>query len=224
MEKKDDSLPVQAEAEAFETAEKYNVIQTEVESEKVEEGKCMPADLWRKNKVLVAKDNYEVYTTDAAAVAESRGESKPEGRVDDSKPILTEDPTQVVKDDLKAGASGNTAEDDAEVHLETTGSHYGTASYPSLPVCNHVNQTDVKRDVSFHRGLNASSSEDEYFSGQEEVDKDENCSEGIEKSKTPAIVEIGDVGQTLGDQSLTKCSTTALNSVAEGTTSTISPK
>ena len=57
-----------------------------------------------------------------------------------------------------------------------------------------------------------------------QVDKDKNCSEGIEKSKTPAIVEIGDVGQTLGDQSLTKCSTTALNSVAEGTTSTISPK
>ena len=57
-----------------------------------------------------------------------------------------------------------------------------------------------------------------------QVDRDENCSEGIEKSKTPAIVEIGDVGQTLGDQSLTKCSTTALNSVAEGTTSTISPK
>ena len=57
-----------------------------------------------------------------------------------------------------------------------------------------------------------------------QVDRDENCSEGIEKSKTLAIVEIGDVGQTLGDQSLTKCSTTALNSVAEGTTSTISPK
>ena len=57
-----------------------------------------------------------------------------------------------------------------------------------------------------------------------QVDKDKNCSEGIEKSKTPAIVEIGDVGQTLGDQSLTKCSTTALNSVAERTTSTISPK
>merc|ERR1719206_321571 len=90
MEKKADSLPVQAEAEAFETAEKYNVIQTEVESEKVEEGKCVPADLWRKNTMLVAKDDYEVYeacTTDA--VAESRGESKPEGRVDDSKPILT---------------------------------------------------------------------------------------------------------------------------------------
>ena len=174
MEKKDDSLPVQAEAEAFETAEKYNVIQTEVESEKVEEGKCVPADLWRKNKMLLAKDDYEVYeacTTDAVAVAESRGESKPEGRVDDSKPILTEDATQVVKDDLKAGASGNTAEDDAEVHLETTGSHYGTASYPSLPVCNHVNQTKVKRDVSFHRRLNASSSEDEYFSGQEEVNQ-----------------------------------------------------
>ena len=57
-----------------------------------------------------------------------------------------------------------------------------------------------------------------------QVDKDENCSEGIEKSKTPAIVEIGDVGQTLGDQSLTKCSTTALNSLAERTTSTISLK
>merc|ERR1719357_2197175 len=55
MEKKDDSLPVQAEAEAFETAEKYNMIQTEVESEKVEEEKCVPvpADLWRKNKMLV---------------------------------------------------------------------------------------------------------------------------------------------------------------------------
>merc|ERR1719494_589988 len=228
MEKKDDSLPVQAEAEAFETAEKYNVIQTEVEPEKVEEGKCVPADLWRKNnKMLVSKDDYEdneLCTTDAVAVAESRGESKPEGRVDDSKPNLTEDATQVVKDDLKAGASGNTAEDDAEVHLETTGSHYGTASYPSPPVCNHVNQTEVKRDVSFHRRLNASSSEDEHFSGQEEVDRDEKCSEGIEKSKAPAIVEIGDVGQTLGDQSLTKCSTTALNSVAERTTSTISPK
>merc|ERR1719494_1172955 len=193
MEKKDDSLPVQAEAEAFEAAEKYNVIQTEVESEKVEEGKCVPADLWRKNKMLVAKDDYEVYevwTTDAVAVAESRGESKPEGRVDDSKPILTEDATQVVTDDLKAGASGNTAEDDAEVNLETTGSHYGTASYPSPPVCNHVNQTEVKRNVSFHRRLNASSSEDEYLSGQEEVDRDEKCSEGIEKSKAPAIVEI----------------------------------
>merc|ERR1719447_1699227 len=35
MEKKDDSLPVQEEAEAFETVEKYNVIQTEVESEKM---------------------------------------------------------------------------------------------------------------------------------------------------------------------------------------------
>ena len=57
-----------------------------------------------------------------------------------------------------------------------------------------------------------------------QVDRDENCSEGIEKSKTLAIVEIGDVGQTLGDQSLTKCSTTALNSVAERTTSTISSK
>ena len=90
MEKKDDSLPVQAEAEAFETAEKYNVIQTEDETEKVEEGKCVPvpADLWRKNKMLVAKDDYEVYevcTTDAVAVAESRGDLKPEGRVDDSK-------------------------------------------------------------------------------------------------------------------------------------------
>ena len=176
MEKKDDGLPVQAEAEAFETAEKYNVIQTEVESEKVEEGKCVPvpADLWRKNKMLVAKDDYEVYevcTTDAVAVAESRGESKPEGRVDDSKSTLTKDATQVVKDDPKAGASGNTAEDDAEVHLETTGSHYGTASYPSPPVCNHVKQTEVKRDVSSHRRLNASSSGDEYFSGQEEVNQ-----------------------------------------------------
>merc|ERR1719357_718654 len=122
MEKKADSLPVQAEAEAFETAEKYNVIQTEVESEKVEEGKCVPvpADLWRKNKMLVAKDDYEVYevcTTDAVAVAKSRGVSKPDGRVDDSKSTLTKDATQVVKDDPKPGASGNTAEDDAEVHL-----------------------------------------------------------------------------------------------------------
>lgn len=57
-----------------------------------------------------------------------------------------------------------------------------------------------------------------------QVDRDEKCSEDIEKSKTPAIVEIGNVGQTLGDQSLTKCSTTALNSVAERTTSTISSK
>ena len=174
MEKKDDGLPVQAEAEAFETAEKYNVIQTEVETKKAEEGKCVPADLWRKNKMLVAKNDYEVYevcTTDAVAVAESRGDSKPEGRVDDSKSTLTEDATQVVKDDPKAGASGNTAEDDAEVHLETTGSHYATASYPSPPVCNHVNQTEVKRDVSSHRRLNASSSEDEYFSGQEEVNQ-----------------------------------------------------
>ena len=57
-----------------------------------------------------------------------------------------------------------------------------------------------------------------------QVDRDEKCSEGIEKSKTPAVVESGDVGQTLGDQSLSKCSTTALNSVAERTTSTISPK
>merc|ERR1719187_715789 len=76
MEKKDDSLPVQAKAEAFETAEKYNVIQTEVESEKVEEGKCVPADMRRKNKMLVAKDDNEVEdvcTTDA--VAESRGDS-----------------------------------------------------------------------------------------------------------------------------------------------------
>ena len=172
MEKKDDGLPVQAEAEAFETAEKYNVIQTEVETEKVEEGRCVPADLLRKNKMLVAKDDYEVYevcTTDA--VAESRGVSKPDGRVDDSKSTLTEDATQVVKDDPKAGASGNTAEDDAEVHLETTGSHYGTASYPSQPVCNHVKQTEVKRDVSSHRRLNASSSGDEYFSGQEEVNQ-----------------------------------------------------
>ena len=167
MEKKDDSLPVQAEAEAFETAEKYNVIQTEVETEKVEEGKCVPADLWRKNKMLLAKDDYEVYeacTTDAVAVAESRGESKPEGRVDDSKPILTEDATQVVKDDPKAGASGNKAEDDAdEAHLETTASH------PSPPACNHVNQPEVIRDSSSHRRLNASSSEDEYFSGKEQV-------------------------------------------------------
>merc|ERR1719370_772253 len=92
MEKKADSLPVQAEAEAFETAEKYNVIQTEVESEKVEEGKCVPADILRKNKMLLAKDDNEVddmCTTDA--VAESRGDFKPEGRVDDSKPTLTED-------------------------------------------------------------------------------------------------------------------------------------
>ena len=148
------------------------MIQTEVETEKVEEGKCVPADMRRKNKMLVAKDDNEVddvCTTDGVAVAESRGDSKPEGRVDDSKSTLTEDATQVVKDDLKAGASGNTAEDDAEVHLETTGSHYGTASYPSPPVCNHVNQTEVKRDVSFHRRLNASSSEDEYFSGKEQV-------------------------------------------------------
>ena len=57
-----------------------------------------------------------------------------------------------------------------------------------------------------------------------DTDSDEKCSEGIEQSKAPAVVEIGDVGQTLGDQSLTKCSTTALNSVAERTTSTISPK
>ena len=55
-------------------------------------------------------------------------------------------------------------------------------------------------------------------------DSDEKCSEGIEQSKALAVVEIVDVGQTLGDQSLTKCSTTALNSVAERTTSTISPK
>ena len=174
MEKKDDSLPVQAEAEAFETAEKYNVIQTEVETEKVGKGKCVPADMRRKNKMLLAKNDNEVddvCTTDAVAVAESRGDSKPEGRVDDSKSTLTEDATQVVKDDPKAGASGNTAEDDAEVHLETTGSHYGTASYPSPPVCNHINQTEVKRDVSSHRRLNASSSEDEYFSGQEEVNQ-----------------------------------------------------
>ena len=173
MEKKDDSLPVQAEAEAFETAEKYNVIQTEVESEKVEEGKCVPADLWRKNKMLLAKDDYEVYeacTTDAVAVAESRGESKPEGRVDDSKPILTEDATQVVKDDPKAGASGNKAEDDAdEAHLETTDRHYSTASHPSPSACNHVNQPEVNRDSSSHRRLNASSSEDEYFSDKEQV-------------------------------------------------------
>ena len=59
---------------------------------------------------------------------------------------------------------------------------------------------------------------------QVDTDSDEKCSEGIEQSKAPAVVEIGDVGQTLGDQSLTKCSTTALNSVAERTTSTISPK
>ena len=173
MEKKDDGLPVPAEAEAFETA-KYNVIQTEVETEKVGKGKCVPADMRRKNKMLLAKNDNEVddvCTTDAVAVAESRGDSKPEGRVDDSKSTLTEDATQVVKDDPKAGASGNTAEDDAEVHLETTGSHYGTASYPSPPVCNHVNQTEVKRDVSSHRRLNASSSEDEYFSGQEEVNQ-----------------------------------------------------
>ena len=114
MEKKDDSLPVQAKAEAFETAEKYNVIQTEVETEKVEEGKCVPADMRRKNKMLVAKDDNEVddvCTTDAVAVAESRGDLKPEGRVDDSKSTLTEDVTQVVKDDPKAGASGNKAED-----------------------------------------------------------------------------------------------------------------
>ena len=57
-----------------------------------------------------------------------------------------------------------------------------------------------------------------------QVDSDEKCSEGIEQSKAPVVVEIGDVGQTLGDQSLTKCSTTALNSVAERTTSTISSK
>ena len=173
MEKKDDSLPVQAEAEAFETAEKYNVIQTEVESEKVEEGKCVPADLWRKNKMLVAKDDNEVddvCTTDAVAVAESRGDSKPEGRVDDSKSTLTEDATQVVKDDPKAGASGNKAEDDAdEAHLETTDRHYGTASHPSPPACNHVNQPEVNRDSSSHRRLNASSSEEEYFSGKEQV-------------------------------------------------------
>ena len=174
MEKKDDGLPVQAEAEAFETLEKYNVIQTEVESEKVEEGKCVPvpADLRRKNKMLVAKDDYEVYevcTTDAVAVAESRGDSKPEGRVDDSKSTLTEDATQVVKDDPKAGASGNKAEDDAEVPLETTGRHYGTASHTSPPACNHVNQPEVNRDSSSHRRLNASSSEDEYFSGKEQV-------------------------------------------------------
>merc|ERR1719167_320744 len=50
MEKKDDSLPVQAEAKAFETAEKYNLIQTEVETEKVEEGKCVPADMRRKTR------------------------------------------------------------------------------------------------------------------------------------------------------------------------------
>ena len=114
MEKKDDSLPVQAEAKAFETAEKYNLIQTEVETEKVEEGKCVPADMRRKNKMLVAEDDNEVddvCTTDAVAVAESRGDLKPEGRVDDSKSTLTEDATQVVKDDPKAGASGNKAED-----------------------------------------------------------------------------------------------------------------
>ena len=57
-----------------------------------------------------------------------------------------------------------------------------------------------------------------------QVDSDEKCSEGIEQSKALAVVEIVDVGQTLGDQSLTKCSTTALSSVAERTTSTISPK
>ena len=166
MEKKDDSLPVQAEAKAFETAEKYNLIQTEVETEKVEEGKCVPADMRRKNKMLVAKDNEvdDVCTTDAVAVAESRGDSKPEGRVDDSKSTLTEDATQVVKDDPKAGASGNKAEDDAdEAHLETTASH------PSPPACNHVNQPEVIRDSSSHRRLNASSSEDEYFSGKEQV-------------------------------------------------------
>jgi hypothetical protein len=56
------------------------------------------------------------------------------------------------------------------------------------------------------------------------VDSGEKCSEGIEQSKALAVVEIVDVGQTLGDQSLTKCSTTALSSVAERTTSTISPK
>ena len=171
MEKKDDSLPVQAEAEAFETAEKYNVIQTEVETEKVEEGKCVPADMRRKNKMLVAKDDNEVddvRTTDA--VAESRGDSKPEGRVDDSKSTLTEDATQVVKDDPKAGASGNKAEDDAdEAHLETTDRHYSTASHPSPSACNHVNQPEVNRDSSSHRRLNASSSEDEYFSGKEQV-------------------------------------------------------
>ena len=164
MEKKDDSLPVQAEAEAFETAEKYNVIQTEVETEKVEEGKCVPADMRRKNKMLVAEDDNEVddvCTTDAVAVAESRGDSKPEGRVDDSKSTLTEDATQVVKDDPKAGASGNKAEDDAdEAHLETTDRHYSTASHPSPSACNHVNQPEVNRDSSSHRRLNASSSED----------------------------------------------------------------
>merc|ERR1719153_311244 len=225
MEKKDDGLPVQAEAEAFETLEKYNVIQTEVETEKVEEGKCVPADMRRKNKMLLAKNDNEVddvCTTDAVAVAESRGVSKPEGRVDDSKSTLTEDATQVVKDDPKAGASGNKAEDDAEVPLETTGRHYGTASQTSPPACNHVNQPEVNRDSSSHRQLNASSSEDEYFSGKEQVDtnSDEKCSEGIEQSKAPAVVEIGDVGQTLGDQSLTKCSTTRL----ERTASTISSK
>ena len=172
MEKKDDSLPVQAKAEAFETAEKYNVIQTEVETEKVEEGKCVPADMRRKNKMLVAKDNEvdDVCTTDAVAVAESRGDLKPEGRVDDSKSTLTEDATQVVKDDPKAGASGNKAEDDAdEAHLETTDRHYGTASHPSPPACNIVNQPEVNRDSSSHRRLNASSSEEEYFSGKEQV-------------------------------------------------------
>ena len=173
MEKKDDGLPVQAEAEAFETLEKYNVIQTEVETEKVGKGKCVPADMRRKNKMLLAKNDNEVddvCTTDAVAVAESRGDSKPEGRVDDSKSTLTEDATQVVKDDPKAGASGNKAEDDAdEAHLETTDRHYGTASHPSPPACNHVNQPEVNRDSSSHRQLNASSSEDEYFSGKEQV-------------------------------------------------------
>ena len=88
MEKKDDSLPVQAEAKAFETAEKYNLIQTEVETEKVEEGKCVPADMRRKNKMLVAEDDNEVddvCTTDAVAVAESRGDSKPGRSVDVDK-------------------------------------------------------------------------------------------------------------------------------------------
>ena len=168
MEKKDDSLPVQAEAKAFETAEKYNLIQTEVETEKVEEGKCVPADMRRKNKMLVAEDDNEVgdvCTTDAVAVAESRGDSKPEGRVDDSKSTLTEDATQVVKDDPKAGA-----EDDAdEAALETTDRHHGTASHPSPPACNHGNQPEVNRDSSSHRRLNASSSEEEYFSGKEQV-------------------------------------------------------
>ena len=116
--------------------------------------------------MLVAKDDNEVEdvcTTDAVAVAESRGDSKPEGRVDDSKSTLTEDVTQVVKDDPKAGASGNKAEDADEAHLETTASH------PSPPACNHVNQPEVIRDSSSHRRLNASSSEDEYFSGKEQV-------------------------------------------------------